>query len=46
LQDEAQGILHTLIGILLDAVTPSLHVARRNAEEQRAATRLLLQRLL
>src|SRR5258708_11278636 len=45
-EDKAQGILHTSIGILLDAVAPGLHVACRNAEEQRAATRLLHQRLL
>jgi hypothetical protein len=41
-EDEAQGILHAPIGIFLDAVAPGLHVARRNAEEQRTATRLLL----
>src|SRR6201987_592687 len=42
-EDEAQGILHPPIGIPLDAVAPGLYVTRRNAEEQSAATRLLLQ---
>ena len=45
-EDELQCILHALVRILLDPVAPGFHIAGGDTEEQRAAARLLLQRLL
>ena len=45
-EDQPEGFLHPLIRILLDPVTSDPHIAARDTEEQRAAARLLLQRLL
>src|SRR6478672_5078008 len=45
-EDELQCVLDPLVRVLLDPVAPRLHIASRKAEEQRAATRFLLQRLV
>ena len=45
-EDEPNGLLHALVRVLLDAVAPDFHIAGGNAENERAAARLLLQRLL
>src|ERR1700680_3777786 len=42
-EDELQCVLDALIWILLDPVAPDFHIACSNTEDQRAATRLLLQ---
>ena len=43
---QLQCFLHPLVRILLDPVAPGLHIASRDTEEQRAAARFLLQRLM
>jgi len=45
-EDEPQCILNPLVWVLLDPVTPDFHIACCNAEDQCAAARFLLQRLL
>lgn len=45
-EDQPEGVLYPPIWILLDPVTPDPQIAGRDTEEQRAAARLLLQRLL
>src|SRR5437016_12721234 len=45
-EDKLQCVLDPLVRVLLDPVAPRLHIASRKAEEQRAATRFLLQRLV
>jgi hypothetical protein len=45
-EDQPEGVLHPLIRILLDPVMPDPHITGRNPEEQRAAARFLLQRLV
>ena len=45
-EDELDGFLHTLVWILLDAIAADFHVARGDAQHQRAAARFLLQRFL
>jgi hypothetical protein len=45
-EDELQSFLHAPIRVLLDPVASDFHIAGSNTEHQRAATRLLLQRLL
>src|SRR6266849_5386743 len=44
--DQPQGVMHPLVRILLDPVTPDPHIAGGDTEEQCAAARLLLQRLV
>jgi hypothetical protein len=41
-----EGILHSLVRVLLDSVAPGFDIAGRDTEEQRAAACFLLQRLL
>ena len=43
-EDQPQSFLHPLVGIFLDPIAPSPHIACRDTEEQRAAARFLLQR--
>src|SRR5271166_2813978 len=45
-KDDPDGGLHLLVRVLLDSVAPGLHVADGYSKEQRATTRLLLQRLV
>src|SRR2546421_9617871 len=45
-EDQPEGVLHPLIRILLDPIMPDPHIAGRDTEEQRAAARFLLQRLV
>jgi hypothetical protein len=45
-EDQPEGVLHPLVRILLDPVTPDPHIAGGDTEEQCAAARLLLQRLV
>ena len=45
-EDELNGLLNALVRILFDPVAPDFHIAGGNAEDQRAAPRLLPQRLL
>ena len=45
-EDQPEGVLHPLVRILLDPVAPGPHIAGRDTEEQRAAARFLLQRLV
>src|SRR5580704_5502108 len=45
-EDQAKSFLHPLVGILLDPIAPSPHIACRDTEEQRTAARFLLQRFL
>src|SRR5215472_4043061 len=42
-KDQAQSFLHPLVRILLDSITPGPHIACRDTEKQRTATRFLLQ---
>jgi hypothetical protein len=41
-EDQLQGVLHTFVRILLYAIATELHIAGGDAEDQRAAARLLL----
>lgn len=45
-EDQLQGVLHAFVRILLYAVATDLHIAGGDAEDQRAAARFLLQRLV
>jgi hypothetical protein len=45
-EDQPEGVLHPLIRIHLDPVTPDPQIAGRDTEKQRAAARFLLQRLV
>src|SRR5262249_34219812 len=45
-EDQLQGLLHAFVRVLLDAIAAHLHVAGCDAENERAAARLLLQRFL
>src|SRR5207244_8042042 len=45
-EDQAEGVLHPPIRILLDPVMPDPNIAGRDTEEQRATARFLLQRLV
>jgi hypothetical protein len=45
-EDEPQCVLDPLVRVLLNPVSARLHIAGRNAQEQRATTRFLLQRLM
>ena len=45
-EHQAESFLHPLVGILLDPIAPSPHIACRDTEKQRTATRFLLQRFL
>src|SRR4029450_5610012 len=45
-KDQLQGFLHALVRVLLDAIAAALPVAGGDAENERAAASLLLQRLL
>ena len=46
MKTSCNGLLHALVRILLDPVAPDFHIARGHTENQRAAARLLMQRLL
>src|SRR5271166_7145425 len=45
-EDQLQGLLHAPVRVLLDAIAADLHVAGGDAENERAAASLLLQRFL
>src|SRR5260370_7624059 len=45
-EEELKWVMAPLVRVLLDPVAPRLHIASRNAEEQRAASRFLLQRFM
>jgi hypothetical protein len=45
-EHQLHGFAHSAVRVLLDAVAPGLHVARRNTEEKRTTPRFLFQRFL